>query len=420
MNLYNEPFPRAVLHVDGDSFFVACELTKFPELKGLPVVTGSEKGIASAMSIEAKARGITRGMPVHKMKQVCPEVVMLHSDFKLYAQYSQRMVDIIKRYTNKVEAYSIDECFVDLTGLDEELHLSYREIAERIKRDLECELGITFSIGVSMNKTLAKVASHFAKPAGLTLIAPFEISHYLSQQAIGDVWGIGRRTAQALREWNIHTAQDLVQKDNRFIMRHFSKPLQITTDELRGSYINEVVYSGKREYQSMSRTQTLSKPTTDKDVLFSELSRNVERVCKMLRSRKMFGAKVSIFLKTQQFEYQVTDFELTYAVATPSEIMKQLRKHFTTLFKAGVLYRATGVTVSQLTTASRETLNLFGEETNRKRYDELYTSLDAINHKLGHNSVMLASSYTSESRRAYATPVSRLHRLNIPLLGVVY
>lgn len=420
MNLYNEPFPRAVLHVDGDSFFVACELTKFPELKGLPVVTGSEKGIASAMSLEAKACGITRGMPVHMMKKICPNVVMLHSDFKLYAQYSERMVSIIKRYTNKVEAYSIDECFVDLTGLDEELHLSYREIAERIKRDLECELGITFSIGVSMNKTLAKIASHFAKPAGLTLIAPFEISHYLSQHAVGDIWGVGRRTATKLQGWNIRTAHDLVQKDNRFISRHFAKPLQITAEELRGAYLNPVNFGTRREYQSMSKTQTLSKPTMDKELLFSELSRNVERVCRMLRSRKMFGSKVSLFLKTQDFEYQVTDFELTTAVSNPTEIMKQLRKHFSALFKNGVLYRATGVTVSQLSTMSRETLNLFGEDTRRKHYEVLYQSLDAINHKIGSNSVMLASSYTSASKRAYTTPVSRLHRLSIPLLGVVY
>ncbi len=420
MNLYNEPLPRAILHVDGDSFFVACELTKFPELKGLPVVTGSEKGIASAMSLEAKARGITRGMPVHMMKQICPDVIMLHSDFKLYAQYSERMVSIIKRYTHKVEAYSIDECFVDLTGLDEELHLSYREIAERIKRDLECELGITFSIGVSMNKTLAKVASHFAKPAGLTIIAPFEMSHYLSQHAVGDIWGVGRRTAMKLQGWNIRTAYDLVQKDNKFISRHFAKPIQVTTEELRGSYLNEVNYGTRREYQSMSKTQTLNKPTTDKELLFSELSRNVERVCRTLRSRNMFASKVSLFLKTQDFEYQVTDFELATAVSNPTEIMKQLRKHFSTLFKSGTLYRATGVTVSQLIRSPGQTLNLFGEERNRKRYEAIYHSLDMINHKFGRSAVSLASSRIREFHEHKRIPVSPLHRLAIPMLGVVY
>jgi DNA polymerase-4/DNA polymerase V len=420
MNLYNEPFPRAILHVDGDSFFVACELTKFPELKGLPVVTGSEKGIASAMSIEAKARGITRGMPVHMMKKVCPEVVMLHSDFALYEHYSERMVTIIKRYTHKVEAYSIDECFIDLTGLDEELHLSYREIAERIKRDLESELGITFSLGVSMNKTLAKVASHFAKPAGITLIAPFEINHYLSRHSIGDVWGIGKRTTGDLKGWSIHTALDLAQKDKRFLVRHFTKPLQITAEELTGVYVLQVNYTARRDYQSMSKTQTLGTPTTNREMVFSELSRNVERVCKTLRSRKMFAAKVSIFIKTQTFEYCTTDFELPYAVANPSEIMKHLREHFNTLFQQGILYRATGVTVSQLTRSPHETLNLFGEERNRKQYEALYNSLDKINHKFGRSAVLLASSHTRLFHCDKRQPVSPMERLTIPLLGVVY
>lgn len=420
MNLYNEPFPRAILHVDGDSFFVACELTKRPELKGLPVVTGSEKGIASAMSIEAKAAGITRGMPIHLMKKACPAVVIIPSDFSLYQHYSHRMSEIMKRYTSKVETYSIDECFVDITGLNEQYHLSYREIAERIKKDLELELGITFSVGVSTTKTLAKTASFFSKPAGLTVIAPFEISHYLSQVPIEEVWGIGKRTSLKLKGWGVHNALELTKKDDRWLTRHFSKPVQEIVAELKGMSLFAISDSSKRDYLSVSKTQSLSKPTQNKELLFSELSRNVERACRTLRARKMFGTRFSIFIKTQSFEYEMSAFELDQAVAHPGAIMKQVRAQFNTLFKSGVTYRATGITVSQLTHSPGETLNLFGENEVQKSFNELYEMIDATNTQLGRGTIMLGSSIMSQSSRLWSEKLSRRARLNIPSLGFVY
>ncbi len=419
MNLYNEPFPRAILHVDGDSFFVACELTKRPELKGQPVVTGSEKGIASAMSKEAKQCGVTRGMPIGLMKQVCPHVVLIESDFELYHHYSRRMNEIIKRYTEKIEPYSIDECFVDITDLNEKYNMSYHELAERIKRDLEGELGITFSVGVSTTKTLAKIASHVAKSAGITFIAPFEYTHYLGRCAIEDVWGIGKRTAIKLKGWGIHTALDLTAKEERWLARHFSKPLRETWSELRGVAQFEIQPRNHREYLSMSKTQSLKKTTTDKELLFSELSRNVERVCRNLRARKMYAKKFSLFLKTKDFNYVVSDFEMPYAVAHPGEVMSYLRQHFNTLFVSGVLYRATGVTVSQLVNHPEATLNLFNERETVTGFDRLYQAIDAANAKCGRGSLILGSSMKSVRQRL-GEKVSRKARLNIPSLGFVY
>ena len=123
-------FPRAILHVDGDAFFVACEVAKNPALRGKPVVTGGERGIASAMSYEAKRRGITRAMRISEMKKICPDVIILPSDYETYSLYSMRMYAIVRRYTPAVEEYSIDECFADLTGLRRSLRMSYEEMAQ--------------------------------------------------------------------------------------------------------------------------------------------------------------------------------------------------------------------------------------------------------------------------------------------------
>ena len=149
-------FPRAILHVDSDSFFASCEIAKDPSLRGKPVVTGYERGIASSMSYEAKALGITRGMRISDIRKMCPTAIIVNSDYDSYAIYASRMYLIVKRYTPIVEEYSIDECFADLTGQDEVLHLSYEDIARKIQKDLSDELAISFTIGLSVNKLLAE------------------------------------------------------------------------------------------------------------------------------------------------------------------------------------------------------------------------------------------------------------------------
>lgn len=112
-----QAFPRAILHIDGDSFFASCEIARDPSLKGKSVVTGRERGIASSMSYEAKARGVTRGMQIHMIRKICPDAIIIPSDYETYSLYSKRMFEIVRRYTPDVDEYSIDECFADLTGL---------------------------------------------------------------------------------------------------------------------------------------------------------------------------------------------------------------------------------------------------------------------------------------------------------------
>ncbi len=155
--------------MDGDAFFVACEVAKNPKLRGKAVVTGEERGIVSALSYEAKALGVIRGMPIFTLRKKFPSVLVLPGDYTCYARMSSEMFDIVRRYADDVEEYSIDECFADLTGLDKPLRMNYREIAERIKKEINEELGLSVSIGIAPTKVLAKVASKWQKPNGLTL-----------------------------------------------------------------------------------------------------------------------------------------------------------------------------------------------------------------------------------------------------------
>lgn len=151
-------------------------------------MTGKERGIAASMSYEAKAKGVTRGMRLFEIKKLCPDAVILPSDYETYSLLSQRMFGIVRRYTPDVEEYSIDECFADLTGLRRPLRMSYEDMAQQIKKDLDTELGFTFSVGLGPNKVIAKIGSKWQKPSGLTVIPGRRIHVFLQDYPVEKVW----------------------------------------------------------------------------------------------------------------------------------------------------------------------------------------------------------------------------------------
>ena len=230
-------FPRAILHIDGDAFFASCEQMQNPSLRGKPVITGLERGIASSVSYEAKARGVSRAMSLHLIRRLCPEIIILPSDYELYSLMSMRMYDIVRRYTEAIEEYSIDECFAELTGLRRSLRMSYPQMAEKIKNELDTELGVTFSVGLAPTKVLAKVASKWKKPSGLTIIPARDAHLYLAKLGVGKLWGIGTQTESYLAQKSIRTALDFAQTDEEWIEKHLTKPTRCIWYELRGDAV---------------------------------------------------------------------------------------------------------------------------------------------------------------------------------------
>ena len=272
-------FPRAILHIDGDSFFASCEIAKNPKLRGKPVITGKERGIVSSCSYPARARGVRVGMKLYDAKRICPEAVLLPSDYETYSLFSERMYRIVKRYTPMVEEYSIDECFADLTGMRRALHMSYEDAAAQIQKDLECELGMTFSIGLSATKVLAKLGSKWKKPCGLTIIPLRDTPEYLKATPVIGVWGIGSQTAAYLQKYGVQTAFDLTQKSDLWVHAQLTKPTIEIWKELRGEVVNELDVHGRHTYQSISKTKTFTPPSVDADFVYAQLSKNVENAC---------------------------------------------------------------------------------------------------------------------------------------------
>ncbi|MEK7586635.1 MAG: DNA polymerase IV [Patescibacteria group bacterium] len=400
---------KVILHIDGDAFFVGVEVAKNPKLKGKPVVTGEERGIATALSYEAKALGITRGMPVFKIKKDFPQVIILPGDYQSYVEYSGRMFEIVRRYADEVEEYSIDECFADLTGLDKPLKLTYRQIAERIKKEINEELKLSVSIGLAPTKVLAKVASKWVKPNGLTEIRLAEIPNFLTKTAIEKVWGIGPQTASKLKKLGIITAGDFVNKSEVWVKNSFSKPYLVLWHELRGEYLMEIDPNPKTVYSSIQKTRTFHPVTNDKIFLLSQLSKHVEEACAKARHYKLMPKKISFFLKNQNFKYYSFDFTLPTPTNAPEIIIGLLEKYFNQVHKKGVAYRTAGVTLAELIPAGAKQSDLFGASTRAEKFEKIHEQIDSLEGKFGKHMVYLASTHTARKRQIKGTDASDLN-----------
>lgn len=341
-------WPEAILHLDADAFFASVAQAQNPNLKGKPVVTGYERGVATAMSYEAKKMGVTRGMRIFEVKKICPQATIITSDYKTYHLFSQKMFAIVRQYSPVVEEYSIDEGFVDLKGLRRPLNMSYEKIAATIKDRIEDSLGITVSIGVSTTKSLAKIAANLNKPSGLTIVSGRNIETLLKEVRIEKVWGIGNQTSAYLKKININNAYDFVMKPESFIEEHLSKPFHEIWLELRGNMVYQIDPNNKRSYKSITKSSTVTPPTSDKKILWSRLLNHVERAFEKTRDHNYSVGKIFIFLKTQNFSYHSIEIKLIEQAFYPMLIRKELKDAFEKIYKNGTFYRSTGCTVSKL------------------------------------------------------------------------
>ncbi len=411
----NEPltiltWPKAILHVDADAFFASCEQAVNPQLKGKPVVTGLERGIVAAASYEAKARGIKRGMRIGEVKGLCPDAVILPSDYETYSLFSVRLFEILRRFSPLVEEYSIDEAFVDITGLRRLYHSSYEEIGKKIQEAVHKELGITVSIGISLTKVLAKIASGLRKPAGLTAIPGREIHLYLKDLPVSEIWGIGPNTSAYLEKLGIKTALQFARMDEAFIKEHLSKPFQEIWHELNGRSVYPVVMQKKDTCKSISRARTFTPPSDDKDFIYAQLSKNLENACMKARRYRLSAGRIIIFLRTQDFRDEGIGLSLKRPSAYPAEILPLLKEGFERLYREGVLYRQTGVILCELQDERPMQPTLFEEPLKIERMEKLYGILDRLSERFGKYKIMHGSSL-----KAMETPQHLTERGTLPL-----
>lgn len=385
-------WPRAIMHLDGDAFFASVEQAMHPELKGRPVITGKERGIVACPSYEAKRAGVKRGMRVFEVKKICPDCVILPSDYETYSLFSKRMMSIIQRFTPVVEEYSIDEGFADLTGLRRPLNMSYEQIAAKIKQTVEEELGITVSIGLSLSKSLAKLSSKLRKPSGLTVVSGRKIHLLLERIALGDVWGFGPNITAYLQKLGLKTALDFAKKPMPFAEKKLGKIGREIWQELNGKSVYEVLPELKDDYKSIMKGKTFTPPSSDKEFIWAQLVRNIESACIKARRHHLTAKKLIVFLRKQTFQTYGSEIKLTRPSVYPGEITDFAKETFDRLYCEGVLYRSTGIVLASLAVDDKIQYSLFDDVVKIEKVRQLYSAADEISGKFGKHAVHLASS----------------------------
>lgn len=406
-----------IVHVDGDAFFASCEQAVNPVLRGKPVVTGKERNIVAAASYEAKALGIERGVALWEAKKKCPELIVLPSDYETYSLFSKRMFDIMRRYTPTVEEYSIDEGFADLTGLRRVHHASYPLIAQRLQAAIHQELGITVSVGLSLTKTLAKVASRHHKPAGFTVISRHDRVAFLHALPVGSVWNIGPNTAALLTKYGMPTAGVFTERSYAFLGKILHKPGLETWQELNGVSVWPVTPEAKQTYQSISKTKTFTPPSNDRAYVYAQLMKNVENACIKARRHQLAPRKIIIYLKYQNFSSRAVEAMLARPSAFPLELNSVVHELFEKTFEQGALYRATGVVLVDLVTADTTQLSLFEAPQHVTKIRQLYEAIDELKTKYGKHAVHQAASLSAQSTAHLTSRGDLASRKQTLLLG---
>ena len=371
--------------VDCDSFFVSCEQAVNPELKGKPVCVMSGRGqCVISRSREAKKLGIRMGMPYFQIEGQMKKAVYINANHDLYAEISKKVMAVLKQFSPKVEIYSIDEAFVDLTGLERLYKKNYLEIAQMIRQEVKDKVDIPVSIGLSSSKSLAKLASDKAKnlEEGVFLIGSRKIIPLLQKTSIDEIWGIGKNLSALFRKNGILTAYELVSQDDLWL----NKQIGIRGLEMKHELLGEMVSPVSDEVKlpkSIQKTSALAKFTSDKNYLKNSLNYHIHRACVKLRQINAKCKGISIFLRTKDFKVYCekkvlnvgTDFELEI-----SDIVFELLDK---IYNPKILYRSTGVILDTFVFNNESQMSLFSDINLDGKKEKLSKCFDRLEEKFG-------------------------------------
>lgn len=371
--------------VDCDSFFVSCEQSVNSELKGRPVCVMSGRGqCVISRSKEAKKLGIRMGMPYFQIEGQMKKATYINANHELYSKISEKVMTILKKFSPKVEVYSIDEAFVDLMGLERLYKKNYLEIAQMIREEVLKHTDIPVSIGVSSSKSLAKLASDKAKTMGegVFLIGARKIVPLLQNTSIDEIWGIGKNLSILLRKNGILTAYELVCQDDLWL----NKQIGIRGLEMKHELLGEMVSPVSNEVKlpkSIQKTSALAKFSSDKNYLKNSLNYHIHRACVKLRGINAKCKGVSIFLRTKDFRVFCEKKVLNVATDFELEISDIVFTLLDKLYNPNILYRSTGVILDTFTMNDEAQMSLFADEKVDEKKEKLSKCFDKLEARFG-------------------------------------
>lgn len=389
---------KLVALVDCNNFYASCERLFNPRITKTPVVVLSNNdGCAIARSNEAKAIGIPMGEPFFKWKYLIKEqgLAAFSPNFALYGDLSNRVMCILNQVVPHIEIYSIDEAFLHLeNNTSEQAEEEMREVRKTIKQ----WVGIPVSIGIAATKTLAKAASEKAKKnpnlEGVLLIDETNRNTILKDFPIENIWGIGRKTSAFLRVRGIHTALDLIEKNNEWIKKNITITGVRTAYELRGTPCLESnnIEANKK---SIVCSRSFGRPVEKMKDLEEAVTQFGTRAAEKLREQNTVAAIVGVFIRTSHFREDgrygnSIHIPLTTPTNYTPDILKAAHEGLQKIFKPGFEYKKAGVMLNAISTGSITQLNLFEPARDNKKDQRLMTVVDNLNRTLGSNTINFA------------------------------
>lgn len=388
--------------VDCNNFYASCERVFEPRLEGRPIIVLSNNdGCVVARSNESKALGIPMGAPVHECKDLIRRhgVVVRSSNYALYGDMSRRVMNILSEYSPNQEVYSIDESFLDFTGMPKPL-----EIAARLRADVRKRTGIPVAVGIGRTKTLAKLGNYCAKK-----IEPYKADgvfywetldamdymHLLYGIDVSEVWGIGRRISAKLESLGIRNVSQLMTADPKLIRKHFSVVVERTVNELNGTpclSLEEMAPDKKQIIASRSFGNLITELEDLEAAVASHVSRGVEK----LRHQHSTASLLTVFIQTNRFRVQDPQYHpsLTVALVQPSAdigaFLTAANQALRRIYRTGYRYKKAGIMLQGIQSDQVWQNDLFAPEPDPVR-EALMQTLDRVNRKYGRGTVKAAT-----------------------------
>jgi len=387
---------RTIMHVDMDAFFAAIEMLDDPRLAGKPVIVGARpgsRGVVSTCSYEARKFGLGSAMPIARAYRLCPHGVYLRPRMKRYAEVSRQVMKALARISPVVEPISVDEAFVDLTGL-EELSGSAAVLGRKTKKVVLEATGLTCSVGIGPNRLVAKIASDFDKPDGLTVVAPGEVLDFLAPLPVSRLRGVGRVLLRKLEKAGIATVKELRRRSRDELVRFFGASTgESLHRQSRGIASDRVGRGGERK--SISKEVTFNEDVTDREILRRTMLAQAAEVGSIARREGVTGRSVHVKIRLQGFETHTRSRTLDRATSLDDEIFKTGWALFEKSGYADSPVRLIGIGISGLERGGQ--LDLF--ENSRSKKKQLMEAKDRIVARFGKDAIGFGSLQKKKKRQ---------------------
>ncbi|MCB4811714.1 Y-family DNA polymerase [Methylovorus menthalis] len=393
---------RAIALIDVNNFYASCERVFNPALKGrVVVVLSNNDGCVVARSAEAKALGIKMGVPWFHLKEEARrhKIIALSSNYALYADMSNRVMQIIGQYAPTQEVYSIDESFLDMTGLPK----SHADIAKDMRSKILQWTGLPVCVGIAPSKTLAKLANHTAKKKLLdeSGVCDFNalpadiLEQTMSRIEVSDIWGVGRKLSARLIDLGIKTALDLRRQDPEYMRQQFSVVMEKTVRELQGHACMELEEVVPDKQQIIS-SRSFGFPVTDQQSIAEAISLYVSRAAEKLRAQQGYAGSLHLFIHTSPFgDGAKYSNSMTVPLPSPTDDTMQLIGValwiLKRIYKPGFRYQKAGVMLGEIVPTGGQQNDLFGFTAEAGKSARLMAALDSVNRKMGNGALRPAS-----------------------------